>query len=123
MSASASSPYPSELSVREWTILALLLPPSKPGGRPRSVNLRGILNGIFHVLRSVANGGCSREPTAPGPRSIPTFAAGASWDLGADPFDAPRTGAAAERARAHAERCDHRQPVSQDRRTWRPAWL
>jgi putative transposase len=46
------TPYPSELSDREWAILAPLLPPAKPGGRPRSVNLRVILNGIFHVLRS-----------------------------------------------------------------------
>lgn len=48
----ASVRYPSELSDPEWTILAPLLPPAKPGGRPRSVNLRRILNGIFHVLRS-----------------------------------------------------------------------
>ncbi len=44
--------YPSELSDQEWAILAPLLPPAKPGGRPRSVNLRMILNGIFYVLRS-----------------------------------------------------------------------
>ena len=45
-------PYPSELSQQEWAILAPLLPPAKPGGRPRTVNLRVILNGIFYVLRS-----------------------------------------------------------------------
>ncbi len=50
----ASAPYPSELSDREWVILAPLLPPAKPGGRPRTVDLRIILNGIFYVLR----GGC-----------------------------------------------------------------
>src|SRR5215831_2666854 len=44
--------YPSDVSEHEWAILAPLLPPAKPGGRPRSVNLRVILNGIFHVLRS-----------------------------------------------------------------------
>ena len=33
-------PYPSDVSDREWHILAPLLPPAKPGGRPRSVNLR-----------------------------------------------------------------------------------
>ena len=47
-----AAPYPSELSEREWAILAPLLPPPKPGGRPRTVNLRVILNGIFYVLRS-----------------------------------------------------------------------
>jgi transposase len=44
--------YPSELSDREWALLAPLLPPVKPGGRPRSVNLRLILNGIFCALHS-----------------------------------------------------------------------
>jgi putative transposase len=44
--------YPSDLSDQEWAILAPLLPPAKPGGRPRSVKLRMILDGIFHVLRS-----------------------------------------------------------------------
>ena len=29
-----------------------MLPPAKPDGRPRSVDLRRILDGIFHVLRS-----------------------------------------------------------------------
>lgn len=52
MPTRASTPYPAELSNREWDILEPLLPPAKPGGRPRSVNLRKVLNGIFHVLRS-----------------------------------------------------------------------
>jgi putative transposase len=50
--ALASPPYPSDLSDREWALLAPLLPPPKPGGRPRSVELRRIVDGIFHVLRS-----------------------------------------------------------------------
>jgi len=33
-------------------MLEPLLPPAKPGGRPRGVNLRRILNGIFYLLRS-----------------------------------------------------------------------
>jgi putative transposase len=45
-------PYPSDLSDREWQRLAPLLPPAKPGGHPRTVNLRVILNGIFSLLRS-----------------------------------------------------------------------
>jgi putative transposase len=44
--------YPSDLTDREWALLAPLLPAAKPGGRPRSVNLRCILNGIFYVLRT-----------------------------------------------------------------------
>ena len=45
-------PYASDLSDAEWTFLAPLIPPAKAGGRPRSVNMRQILNGIFYVLRS-----------------------------------------------------------------------
>ena len=52
MAPATSMLYPSDLSDREWAILAPLLPPPKPGGRPRRVDLRVILNGIFHVLRS-----------------------------------------------------------------------
>lgn len=44
--------YPSDLSDREWTILAPLIPPAKPGGRPRKWDIRCILNGIFYVLRT-----------------------------------------------------------------------
>jgi transposase len=48
----ASVYYPTNLSDQEWTVLAPLLPPAKPGGRPRSVELRRILDGIFYLLRS-----------------------------------------------------------------------
>lgn len=48
----AFAPYASELSDGEWAILAPLLPPAKPGGRPRPVNRRRVLSGIFPVLRS-----------------------------------------------------------------------
>ena len=43
--------YPSDLTDDEWAILEPLLPPPKPGGRPRSANLREVVNGIFYVLR------------------------------------------------------------------------
>jgi putative transposase len=43
--------YPSDLSDQEWEILEPLLPLPKPGGRPRSVNLREVMNVVFYVLR------------------------------------------------------------------------
>jgi putative transposase len=43
--------YPSDLSDREWALLAPLLPAAKPGGRPRSVELREIVNAISYWLR------------------------------------------------------------------------
>lgn len=50
-------PYSSDLSDEEWVILEPHIPPAKVGGRPRTVNMREIINGIFYVLRS----GCSWE--------------------------------------------------------------
>jgi putative transposase len=44
--------YPSDLTDAEWTILEPLIPPGKSGGRPREVEMRAVLNGIFYVLRS-----------------------------------------------------------------------
>ena len=52
MKALPSITYPTDLTDREWALLEPLLPPAKPGGRPRSVNLRVILNGLLYVLRS-----------------------------------------------------------------------
>ena len=44
--------YPSDLTNKQWEILGPLLPPAKPGGRPRTVDLREVVNGILYVLRS-----------------------------------------------------------------------
>lgn len=43
--------YPSDLTDDEWAILEPLIPPPKPGGRHRSVDIREVVNGIFYVLR------------------------------------------------------------------------
>ncbi len=47
--------YPSDLTDKQWVILAPLIPAAKTGGRPRQVNLREVLNGIFYILC----GGCT----------------------------------------------------------------
>jgi putative transposase len=44
--------YPTDLKDAEWEILKPLLPNAKPGGRPRSVDLRDILNAIFYRERT-----------------------------------------------------------------------
>jgi transposase len=44
--------YPSDLTEQEWTLLEPLLPPSKPGGRPRSTEMREVLNALFYLDRT-----------------------------------------------------------------------
>lgn len=45
-------PYDTGLSDTKWTLMKLLIPSAKPGGRPRSVTIREILNAIFYIQRS-----------------------------------------------------------------------
>ena len=42
--------YPSDLTDAEWALVEPAIPPSKPGGRPRDVKVREVLNAIFYVL-------------------------------------------------------------------------
>jgi putative transposase len=44
--------YPTDLSEAEWTVLAPLIPTAKPGGRPRTTDMREVVNAIFYSLRS-----------------------------------------------------------------------
>ena len=58
--------YPSDLSDAEWKVIEPLLPQAKGFGRPRTVNLREILNGIFYVQRT----GCQWEMM---PHDLPPY--------------------------------------------------
>lgn len=42
--------YPTDLSDEQWELLLALLPGAKPGGRPRSVDVRAIVNAIFYIV-------------------------------------------------------------------------
>src|SRR2546425_10569280 len=59
--------YPSDLSDDEWAHVAPLIPPAKPGGNKRSVNVREVMNGIMYILST----GCQwrANPKEPPPRS------------------------------------------------------
>jgi len=45
-------PYPTDLTDRQWRLVAPLLPPAKPGGRPRSADQRGAVNAVLYVARN-----------------------------------------------------------------------
>jgi putative transposase len=44
-------PYPSDLTDAQWLLIAPLLPPARPGGRPRKTDLRAVTNAIFFLNR------------------------------------------------------------------------
>ena len=42
-----SGAYASDVTDREWALIAPHLPSARPGGRPRSVCLRRVVNAVF----------------------------------------------------------------------------
>ena len=45
-------PYSTDMTDEQWAIIEPLLPAAKPGGRPRTVNLREVVNAIFYLSRT-----------------------------------------------------------------------
>jgi transposase len=50
-------PYKTDLTDAQWKLIKPLIPPAKPGGRPREVNMREILNTLLYQART----GCQWE--------------------------------------------------------------
>ena len=48
-------PYPTDLTDEQWKLIEPLIPPAAPGGRPRDVDMREVINAILYLNRS----GCS----------------------------------------------------------------
>jgi hypothetical protein len=44
--------YPTDLTDDQWQAISRLIPAAKPGGRPRSVNMREVLNALFYLART-----------------------------------------------------------------------
>ena len=42
--------YPSDLTDDEWKLVEPLIPPGKPGGGTRTVNMREVVNGLMYIL-------------------------------------------------------------------------
>jgi putative transposase len=42
--------YPTDLTDSQWVIIQELIPPAKPGGRPRSLDMRQVVNAILYVV-------------------------------------------------------------------------
>ncbi|WP_419906192.1 IS5 family transposase [Hoeflea sp.] len=41
--------YPSDVTNEEWAILEPMVPPARPGGRPRTADMREVINAIFYI--------------------------------------------------------------------------
>jgi putative transposase len=46
--------YPSDLSDKEWSVLESLIPQEKPGGRPRTTDMREVINAVLYLDRTGA---------------------------------------------------------------------
>ena len=42
--------YPTDLTDSQWDYIKDLIPPAKPGGRPRTLDMRMVINGILYVV-------------------------------------------------------------------------
>jgi len=45
-------PYPDDLTDAQWAVLEPLLPKAKPGGRPRTTDVREVVNAILYLTRT-----------------------------------------------------------------------
>jgi len=44
-------PYPSDLTDAQWALLERRIPAARPGGRPRTTDMRAVVNAIFYLNR------------------------------------------------------------------------
>jgi putative transposase len=49
---STGKSYPTDLTDDQWDLLEPLIPPARPGGRPRKVAMRDVLDALFYLNRS-----------------------------------------------------------------------
>lgn len=52
MEGSTRKPYPSDLTDAQWELMQIMIPEAKPGGRPRSVDMREVINALLYLNRS-----------------------------------------------------------------------
>jgi putative transposase len=46
------SSSPRDVTAKEWRLLEPLIPPAKPGGHPRTTEMRAVLNAIWYLDRT-----------------------------------------------------------------------
>ena len=108
--------YPSDLTDAEWALIEPGLPPAKPGGNKRTVNLREIANGLMYILSTglpVARD--SERPAA----TLDPARLFRSVELGRHARSHPSRAlcrmSRTRGARGFPDGCDHRQPERKKR--------
>ena len=56
MATTPRTPYPTDLTDEQWAILQPLIPSAKPGGRPRVVDRREVINTLLYLNRTGCQG-------------------------------------------------------------------
>lgn len=71
-------PYTSDLSDEQWALVEPLIPPARPGGRPRSTDVRAVVDAVLYVLKN----GCQWRdlPHDFGPDWHTVYAYFAAWN-------------------------------------------
>jgi hypothetical protein len=79
--------YPSDLTHGQWAVMEPMIPEAAPGGRPRRVPKREIVEAILHLLRAGSHGGRSITICAAGSAkgSGRGFITSRSWRTGKRP--------------------------------------
>lgn len=44
--------YPTDLTNEQWNLIEPLIPPAKPGGHPRTTDMREIVNAVLYLLHA-----------------------------------------------------------------------
>src|SRR5215813_12599490 len=97
--------YPSDLMDEEWAHVAAMIPPAKPGGNKRTVDVREVMNGVMYVLST----GCQWRAL---PKDLPPKSTVHDYLILWSCCRVPRAG----RTRSEPDRCHHRQPERERRR-------
>src|SRR4029077_8493309 len=116
--------YDTDVTDAAWAWVGPILPAARPVGRPRTTNLRAVLNAIFYLLRT----GCQWRLL---PREFPALWHGLPLlsslaklrCVGPSTSGALRAGPSSCRTRSLSFGGDHGWPIGQDDRAWWCSWF
>src|SRR5215470_11559867 len=75
-------PYDTDLTDTAWKLVNPLLPVARHGGRPRTTDIRAVVNALFYLLRTGCQWRCFPITFHRGVRSTTIFEAGKTLESG-----------------------------------------